>query len=259
MEEKDPGKVNLKTILKGNAAHAIKSAALEGFKVADFQINPAARVSLEDKLKQENSLLQSQIATLKGELANLKSKSEQDAKASHEKGIQEGKVLGAVEGEKKALETWKKELKALQESVNKTFENIAKEQKENFEKIENSTAEIALAIAKRVFCEEAAANPNILARVINEAFTFLGQEENLKIRLNPLDVSIAKEKESFWKPAMNSLKSVELVPDESIEKGGCLLESENGSSIDMRLQTILGHIEESVRQIYSSQAPAQSV
>jgi flagellar biosynthesis/type III secretory pathway protein FliH len=57
---------------------------------------------------------------------------------------------------------------------------------------------------------------------------------------------------------MNSLKTIELVVDSSIKKGGCLLESENGSSIDMRVQTVFGHIEETVKKIYSSQAPAQS-
>jgi flagellar biosynthesis/type III secretory pathway protein FliH len=87
----------------------------------------------------------------------------------------------------------------------------------------------------------------------------LGQEERLKVRLNPLDVASAEKTESFWRPAMNSLKTIELVVDSSIKKGGCLLESENGSSIDMRVQTVFGHIEETVKKIYSSQAPAQSV
>ncbi len=51
MEEKDPSKVQLKTILKGNAAMAIRPAAMAGFKVADFQVNPAARETVEDRLK----------------------------------------------------------------------------------------------------------------------------------------------------------------------------------------------------------------
>jgi len=74
MEEKDQGKVQLKTILKGNAAMAIRPAAMAGFKVADFQMNPSARETVEDRLKNEVAGLQGQIATLNGEIANLNKK-----------------------------------------------------------------------------------------------------------------------------------------------------------------------------------------
>ncbi len=257
-KEEQPGKVPLKAILKGNAARAaVTPAAMAGFNVANFQLNPAARETTEERLKNEIAGLQSQIATLNGEIANLKKKSEEDAKASYDKGMQEGKALGTTEGEKKALETWNNKLKTLQTETTKTLEALAAQQKENFEKIENATAEIALAVAKRIFCEEVATNSNIIPRVLKEAFTFLGQEENLKVRLNPLEVPAVEETASFWKPAMASIKNVEFVFDDTIEKGGCILESENGSSVDMRLQTIFGHIEDAVKQIYSSQAPAQ--
>ncbi len=250
-KEDDPGKVQLKTILKGNAAQAVMPAAMSGFKVADFQLNPAARDTAEERLKSEVSTLNSQIATLHGEITNLKTKAEQDAKAAHDKGVQEGKALGIAEGGKKAEEKWDANLKALQENTVKELENLAKQQKENFEKIDAKASEIALAIAKRIFCEEVVQNPHIIMRVMKEAFVFLGQEEKLRVRLNPLDVESAKETESFWKPAMSSLKDVELVIDNTIERGGCLLESENGSSVDMRLQTIFDYIEKAVKKIYN--------
>jgi len=251
MEEKDQGKVQLKTILKGNAAQAIRPAAMSGFKMADFQINPAARESLEERLKNEVAALQGQIATLNGEISNLKQKNEQDSKVGYDKGFKDGKASGTSDGEKVAMEKFNTNLKNLQDNIEKTFESFALQQKENFDKIENSAAEIAIAVAKRVFCEEAAQNPNIIARAIKEAFTFLGQEEKLKVRINSLDVETAESTESVWKPIMNSLKSIELVVDNSIEQGCCLIESENGSSIDMRLQTVWSHIEETVKRIYS--------
>jgi len=253
MEEKDKeqGKVQLKTILKGNAAQAIRPAAMAGFKVADFQINPAARETPEDRLKNEVAALQGQIATLNGEVANLKNKIEHESKAGYDKGVQDGKALGAADGEKKAMAKFDANLKNLQASAQQTLESLALQQKENFAKIEKAVAEIAIAIAKRVFCEEAAQNPNIIARAIKEAFTFLGQEEKLKVRLNPKDLETAEKTEDIWKPILNSLKSIDLVIDNTIEQGGCLLESENGSSIDMRLKTIWGHIEETVKRIYS--------
>jgi len=250
-KEKEQGKVQLKTILKGNAAMAIRPAAMAGFKVADFQVNPAARETQEDRLKNEIAALQGQVATLNGEIANLKNKIEHESKAGYDKGVQDGKALGAAEGEKKATEKFDANLKNLQASTAQTLESLTLQQKENFEKIESATAEIAMAIAKRVFCEEAAQNSNIIARVIKEAFTFLGQEEKLKVRLNPQDLETAEKTEDIWKPVLNSLKSIELVIDNTIEQGGCLLESENGSSIDMRLKTIWGHIEETVKRIYS--------
>ena len=251
--EEQPGKVQLKTILKGSAAQAIQPAAMSGFKVADFQINPMATVETpEDRLKHEIAALHSQVTALNGEIASLKNKIEHDTKAAYSKGAKDSKNSGIEEGEKKAFEKWNADLKALQENVAKEFENLAEQQKANFEKISAETTELAIAIAKRIFCEEAAQNPNIIARVLKEAFTFLGQEEKLKVRLNPMDVPSAEKTESFWKPTMSSLKNIELVLDSAIEKGGCLLESENGSSIDMRVQTVFGHVEKIVKQIYDN-------
>jgi flagellar assembly protein FliH len=262
MAEKDElsSKVQVKTILKGAAAQSVRPAAMAGFKVADFQMNNgAAYESVEDVLKNEIAALHSAIASLNGEIANIKKKHEQEIKTATDKGVQDGTALGMVEGEKKALAKFNANLKILQDNMAQTFENLYTQQKENFGKVESAVAEIALAIAKRVFCEEITQNPNIIARVIKEALTFLGQEEMLKIRLNPQDMDSAVEKETFWKPVISSLKNVELVIDETIERGGCLLEAQNGSSIDMRLETIWEHIEETIRWLYSSQAPAQSV
>ncbi|MDR2580797.1 MAG: hypothetical protein LBC85_07370 [Fibromonadaceae bacterium] len=244
MEQKDePGKVQLKTILKGNATQNIRPAAASGFKVADFQMT-TAKDSVEDYLKNEIAALQSKIATLNGEIANKQKKAEQEAKAAYEKGVQDGKVTGFVEGEQKALEQSKELLKNLQDETTKTLEGLAQQQKENFEKIENASAEIAIAIAKRVFCEEATQNPNIIARIMKEAFTFLGQEEKIKIRINPLDLTFAEQTESFWKPTMTSLKDIEFIFDNSIERGGCILESETGSAVDIRIETVFKHINE---------------
>jgi len=254
----EPGKVGIKAILKGNLAGAVKPAAMSGFKVADFQLNPRAKESAEDVLKNEVSALQSKIANLNGEIANLQKKIEAETKAAHEKGVKEGKVLGEAEGEKKALQKWKELLKTLQDETTKSMEKLEAQQKENFAKIENSCADIVIAIAKRVFCEEAAQNPNIISCIIKEAFTFLGQEEKIKIRLNPQNISYAEENESFWKPVLTQLKNIEFTFDEKMERGGCILEAENGSSVDMRVETIFRHIEDVVRQIYSNQAPAQS-
>ncbi|GHV14935.1 hypothetical protein AGMMS49938_11980 [Fibrobacterales bacterium] len=256
-EKDDSGKVGLKTILKGNAAHAIRPAAISGFQVADFQRNPAAKETSEDSLKNEIAALQSQIATLNGEIANQKKKFEQEVKNARENGLAEGKVQGVQEGAEKALATCNAQIAELQGDTAQIFNDIAEQQKIMFAELRNATTEIALAVAKRVFCEEAVNNPQIIARVIEEAFTFLGQEEVIKVRLNPLDITNAEKTESFWRPIQNSLKSVELVPDEKIERGGCLLEAENGSSVDMRVQGVFSHIEERIKVLYA-QCPSET-
>ncbi|MDR0516885.1 MAG: hypothetical protein LBH25_07570 [Fibromonadaceae bacterium] len=249
--QEEPGKVPVKAILKGSAAQAVRPASMSGFKVADFQLNPSAKENMEDHLKNEVALLQSKVAGLNNEIANYKGKAEQSAKDAYNKGLQEGKALGQAEGEKKALAKWDENLKRLQAETARTFESLAVQQKENFENIRKASTDIAIAIAKRVFCEEVVQNPNIITRAMQEAFTFLGQEEKIRVRLNSTDISSAESGESLWKPVAGSLKDVELVMDNSMEAGGCLLESEKGASVDMRVQTIFGHIEETVKKLYS--------
>jgi flagellar assembly protein FliH len=247
----ETGKVGLKGILKGGSAQALRPAAMEGFRVADFHRDTHATQRPEDQLQAEVRRLENQLAQSKSEIAKLNDRLLKETKAAQSSGYQEGHFKGLAEGEKNAEDIWQAQIKVIRQDVAETLDNIALQHRQLFGALQDTCVELALGIAERVFCAEAECSQTLIHQVIAESFQYLGQEERLRIRINPLDLALSEKGESFWRPLAGNVQSIELVPDPRIERGGCLVEAEKGGSIDMRTQTLFANLAEAVRTAYA--------
>ena len=248
----DHGKVGLKGILKSGTpqSHAVRPAAMEGFQVADFHRDTQSRVRKEDASQLEIRKLEGQLAQAKSEIAQLKDKLTKETESARGQGYQEGHFKGLAEGEKNAEEVWTAQIELIRKDVAENLEQIAQQQNQRFEELQNACVELAIGLAKKIYCYESQQSKTLISQVLAEAFQYLGQEEKLRVRINPLDLVLAEKAESFWRPIASNVQSLELVADPSIDRGGCLIESEKGGSIDRRTQTALNNLEESIRTAY---------
>lgn len=249
----EPGKVGLKGILKGGSAqaHALRPAAMEGFQVADFHRDTQVKVRQDDALQAEIRRLETQLAQSKSEIAKLNDRLVKETKAAQNQGFQEGHFKGQTEGEKSAEEIWQAQIAVIRKDVAATLEELAIQDRARFAQLRDACVEISLGLAKRLFCTEAERNPELVVQVIAEAFQYLGQEERLRVRVNPLDLALSEKGGSFWRPMVSTIQALELVADPRIDRGGCLIEAEKGGTIDMRVPTLLANLDESVRAAYS--------
>jgi flagellar assembly protein FliH len=248
----EPGKVGLKGILKGDAqTHALRPAAMDGFQVADFHRGAHVKIQQDDVFKAEIRRLEGQLAQSKSELAQLQDRLVRETKAAHSQGFQEGHFKGIAEGEKAAEEIWLAQIDVIHKEVAEVMENVAKQNEQRFAELRDACVELASGLAQRLFLSEVESHQEIIHRVIAEAFQYLGQEERLRVRVNPLDLTLAEKGGSFWRPISSTVQSVEVVADARIERGGCLVEAEKGGTIDMRVSTMLANLAESVRSAYS--------
>jgi len=255
----DPGKVGLKGILKGGGAQtqSLRPAAMDGFQVADFHRDAHVRNRQDDAHLIEVRKLERELAQAKSEIARLNDRIEKETKASYSQGVQEGHFKGLAEGEKNAEEIWQAQIDVIRKDVAATLDDLAVQNQARYEALRDACVEIALSVAERLFSEEATRDPQLVNRVIAEAFQYLGQEERLRVRVNPLDLTLAEKGGSFWRPVSGAVQSIELVPDPRIDRGGCLVEAEKGGTIDMRAQTLLANMAEAVRAAYSQLKAAE--
>lgn len=248
----DPGKVALKGILKGGeGAHTIRPAAMDGFQVAGFHRSQQAQNKTEELAQAEIRRLESQVAGLKSEVSQLKDRLERETKAAHNQGVQEGRIQGMGEGEKNAEALWLAQIDVIRKDVASSLDQLASTHADDMQRLRDATVELALGLARRLYCTEAENNPDIISHVIAEAFLYLGQEESLRVRVNPLDLTLAENGGSFWKPLAATVRSLELVADARVDRGGCVIDADKGGSIDLRLSTLLGNLENSVRAAYA--------
>lgn len=81
---------------------------------------------------------------------------------------------------------------------------------------------LAVAIARKIVGEELAAKPEHVRALVREALDRVRRAERVRVRVHPDDASVVRD------------LGVEIVEDATIERGGCIVESELGD-IDARL------------------------
>ena len=106
---------------------------------------------------------------------------------------------------------------------------------------EAAAVQLSAAIAEKILRHELSRRPELAVAIIQEALQLATGQPHLKLRLHPQDIELLQ---GCGQEALSRLESVgdaALVPDESISRGGCLIETRHGL-IDARLETQLERI-----------------
>ncbi len=146
----------------------------------------------------------------------------------------EGYAAGYNKGYAEGLEIARRALDQEVANVRSVAQALAQARQQMLESLEGEIVALALAIARKVVEEEADHNEHVIVRMVQKAVRQLGQRGPYRIRLNPKDARHLAER---WR-AQDDLDGVEweLVPDERVAPGGCILES-GAATVDARLDT----------------------
>lgn len=162
-------------------------------------------------------------------------KIEEDAyKKGFTDGIHAGrlKILGEIENELKLLRV--------------LIDGIERVRKEIYGNIEADVVEISLTIARKIIYEAAEKERQIAVDTVKEAIKKASDREMLKIKINPVDYQMLNQKRTELIQCLDGIKSIIFEEDESIQRGGCLIETNQGD-IDARIDSQIRVIEGGIR------------
>ncbi|MBI1247360.1 hypothetical protein GC197_05875 [bacterium] len=103
--------------------------------------------------------------------------------------------------------------------------------------------QVAAAIAEKIIRREIAADPQISANLIQESLQLASGCSEIQIRLNPQDLASMQNGEAMLCEELKKLSPTQIFGDESISRGGCVVETKFGT-IDNRIETQLARITE---------------
>ncbi len=103
-------------------------------------------------------------------------------------------------------------------------------------------AELALQIARRVVGAQLDADPELIRRIVEARINELEPTTGLTVRLHPDDVESVTEDLPTLERMVKGAGSVELVSDDSVDRGGCVLVTPVGE-VDARVETRLSVLE----------------
>jgi len=131
---------------------------------------------------------------------------------------------GYAQGERAGLEAGGKRAEAMLRRVAQTIEELGGLRQTLIQETEREMVQLALTLARRVVHREVTLDPELAAALAHVALERLGTTTPATIRLNPEDYTVVAQDSARWIG-----QTVTVVPDPSISRGGCLVESAFGS------------------------------
>lgn len=151
-----------------------------------------------------------------------------------------------------AQEGYKTGIEKAQEDIEKVRESILeflKAKQEVFEYIAPDILEISVDIARKIIKKEIEQDPQLILETILDVLKNVSREEvRVSLRVNPSQVSLAKENLPEIISTIGLEAKVSVISDENIDEGGCILYTNNGV-VDATINTQLEIIKEALKGI----------
>jgi flagellar assembly protein FliH len=160
---------------------------------------------------------------------------EQGYKSGFDQGKPEGFTQGVVEGKNSYSDSLN--------NLNGLVENLTVERKKLVGDLQPLLVELVGEALKKCLNEEASKG-DLIVKLVGEALLKAQDRVHLKLHLNPGDMN---EIEAHRKELQLSVGAadMELIADARIERGGCVLDTEDGT-VDVRLDTVVDKVKESL-------------
>jgi flagellar assembly protein FliH len=192
------------------------------------------------------------IASAESQAADLR-------KSAHERGYQEGKREGLQHAqedieqcareiaEKTAAEALATALPALKSVA----ESLGVERDRWIGDWEAVGVRLAAAIAERLLVRQLELEPGVARDMIREALQLAVGAPRIRVHLHDDDAALLGQQAAEVVRSMARCGEAEIVPDNSLLRGGCLIETQHGQ-IDARIETVLDRIVAELLEIQDS-------
>jgi flagellar assembly protein FliH len=143
---------------------------------------------------------------------------------AYQKGFQEGEITAREETGKK--------IESVMKRYADSIEEISRIKSYLYSRTEKEVVRLAIEIAKKIVGREIKADRSIIQTLVRVALSRVTEKASVTLRLNPLDYKFMMEQNDALAKAEGC--GVTLQSDNSIEQGGCLVETSCGD-IDARI------------------------
>ncbi|MEW6363726.1 MAG: type III secretion system stator protein SctL [Acidobacteriota bacterium] len=145
------------------------------------------------------------------------------AQEVRDKTLQEGRQAGYEKG----MAEWLAQIQRVQEGMKGLVEQ-AKPQ----------VIRLAIRVAEKIVRQKLEASPELLVGMVDEAIRSLRGQQQMRIilRVHPQDKEILEARRQKWLERNPFLGSLDIVPDDTLQRGGCRIETEFGM-VDTTIET----------------------
>jgi flagellar assembly protein FliH len=182
------------------------------------------------------------LANAESEVATLrKSAQELGFEQGNREGLQNATAAIEERARKIAEKTASEGLATALPALKSVAESLAIERDRWIADWETTAVRLAAAIAERLLGEQLRLSPELAREMIREALQLAVGAPRIRVHLHGDDAAMLGSQAAEVVRALASCGEAEVVADNSLTRGGCLIETQHGQ-IDARIETILDRI-----------------
>jgi flagellar assembly protein FliH len=170
-----------------------------------------------------------------------------------EKEYERGRLQGLAEAAAAISERDAVVQKEVGERMQGLFDAIARETARFTGDLERDAYRFAIAVAERIVKREITLDDAVVMRQMREAVRRIVGVEVITVRVHPDDETLLRSHRAALLTSSDSVREILIEGDETIERGGCILESATGN-VDARIGSQLRQIETA---LFGSQLPIE--
>ncbi len=234
---------------------AEKAVMLDGARAEAEKIRKEAERTAFDEVKRKNNQAQKIRQDAEDEaariLADARTKAaelEADIKQRVTQTEREAYERGYTEGHQKGYDEGKAEVARLIERLHTILSKAIDKRNEIIEESETQIINLVLLIVKKVIKVISENQKNVVINNVVQALRKLKSRGDVVIRVNLADLELTSEHVKDFMKMVENVKSITVLEDSSVDKGGCIIETDFGQ-IDARVSSQLHEIEEKILEL----------
>jgi len=173
---------------------------------------------------------------------------EEEVRKSLENERREAKEQGKTEGKEDGFAEGKAEVDRLIERTQTVLERAQDKRADILSDTEKEIIYLVLLITRKVIKVISENQRDVIISNVVEALRKVKAKGNITIKVNLADLKLATEHKQDFIALMEGVKTINIVEDSSVDKGGCVIETDFGE-IDARIASQLAEIENRILEI----------
>jgi flagellar assembly protein FliH len=172
------------------------------------------------------------------DLQVLEKKKQQELEKSFEQGRQRG------------LDEAEMSFSQITKALALACEEIASLKQKMLERSKADMLRLVFAISERVIHANIVIDTEVVTRAVNQAIQLAVSSEEFHIKVNPEDLQTVNDHKPLFIASLSGLSNIEFVPDESVARGGCIVESPLGrvdATVEAQMDAISTCLDEAIK------------
>lgn len=229
-------------------AQAIKQQADELMRQAEDQaedLEKKAHATLEAAQKESEKI----VEDTRREAEQLLEKVH---KEGYDEGYKEGREQGIKDGKEKIQEELDETIRQTNAKAQKTIQDAKEQTSEYFIRAEDDIAKIVMRAIEKILPQHFLDVPQVILPVVREAISHVRDQKQIKVHVEPYSYDlILMARSEFQSMLSDGTAIIEIVSDEALKPGDCVIETPNGG-VDARLSTQIGLMKKSIEGILNN-------